>query len=429
VTLVVLLFAAVVVPRAAAVVVTSDTCFERGDMNWDLLARGLLDGKGFALPKVNPHGRPMVAHRPPLFPLALAGVYASLGRHPGTVGAFQILLALAATWAIYRVGARLTGSRTVGYLAALFTALYPPLVLHDIQVMDTTLFRLLTALLTVTLYRAAKKPGARRILLAGVLAGLAVLTRSAILFFLPLAALWFAVCARAGFRGTVRAGLLGTAALLAVLSPWVVRNHVHLDRIHILTGRGKSLFMSSGPGFLEHFPEMSVDEIERRRWNALPREVRRHIRSLPELEVDRAFERIALDSLRAHPERIGPLIGRKTVAAFSIFHNPDRTGDELSRSHPTAKRMLYTLSYAPLLLLGLAGLFLLTRRRPSAGTLLLLQLLAFWIVSVIFWAHSRHRYYVDPFLAVGAAFAITAAVSVLRRRFSSRASEAGRPGS
>ncbi len=41
-------------------------------------------------------------------------------------------------------------------------------------------------------------------------------------------------------------------------------------------------------------------------------------------------------------------------------------------------------------------------RRRSATVLLLPHFVAFEAVAVIYWAHSRHRYYLDPLLAIAA---------------------------
>ena len=62
-------------------------------------------------------------------------------------------------------------------------------------------------------------------LAAGVLWGLAILTRETVLYFVPLAALWLAWRRPGGLR---RAALYAGAALLVVL-PWTVRNYIVFD--------------------------------------------------------------------------------------------------------------------------------------------------------------------------------------------------------
>ena len=77
---VLVLLAAVVLPRIVAGFVSAEYYFTRGDLNWNTLALNLIDGKGLLITRAGAMGLPMYAHRPPIFALILAGTYATAGR-------------------------------------------------------------------------------------------------------------------------------------------------------------------------------------------------------------------------------------------------------------------------------------------------------------------------------------------------------------
>ncbi|MHC4860343.1 MAG: ArnT family glycosyltransferase, partial [Planctomycetota bacterium] len=381
-----ILIAATVLPRLVAGYASVPHYWNRGDTNWDAMAQNLVRGHGLLIPSIGPMRTPMYAHKTPVFALVLAGVQVTAGRSPWAVITVQILFALLATWAVYRLGAVLTGRRAVGTAAALIAALYPPFVIHDVQIMETALFRGEIALLTLLLYRAAVRPGLATVLLTGVVAGVTVLTRTTVLLFLPLAAVWLLV---AWGRRSIRllpVALFGVAVFAAVLSPWLIRNARMFGRLHLVTGGGRSLWIGTSDSFLTIFPGWSVDAAEYAEWRLLTDTEREHLAGLDEVELDGALMERARETLRDDRDRIVPLFVRKTSAAFSWRLNPWFTRDRMDRGYSSLKRTIYSVSYAPLLCVGGLGLLLLLVRRRRAGALLALHYVAFEVFTVLFWA-------------------------------------------
>jgi 4-amino-4-deoxy-L-arabinose transferase-like glycosyltransferase len=412
--------AAVILPRVGAGFVASRDYFSRGDLNWDVMAVKLLAGDGLVIPRVGAMHLPMAAHRPPAFPALLAGLYATAGRHAAVLIASQILLSVLATLSVYLLTLRISSDRAAAFLAALISALYPPLVMHDIQISDTTLFRLLVMLMTLLLLSLADRPSLKTAALLGLTAGLAVLTRTAIALFLPLAGLWLVL--RFG-RETLRRSkplLVGSVVFLAVLSPWLARNASLFGELHLITGGGRSLWMGWNDSMVSAYPTRTVDIAEQREWEKIPPDTRRKLAALGELEFDREMGDRGREWIRKHHDRLLPLAGKKIRAALSWNFNPVLTGDDLDARFIGMKEMIYTGSYAPLLLLGLAGLLYLLFRHRSAALLLLLQFGAFLAASVLYWAHSRHRYYLDPLFAVAGSILLVAIFRWLGRRREAR---------
>jgi 4-amino-4-deoxy-L-arabinose transferase-like glycosyltransferase len=145
---------------------------------------------------------------PPLFP-HVVGLALLCG---GSLVAAKLLQILAGTLlvaAIASVGARVFGNRT-GLAAGLCAAGYPDLVWYSVHLWSEPVFMALLWWGFDRLLAADERLSGRSAVAAGALLGLATLTREAILYFLPVAALWVA-WRRPG--GAPRAALLLVVAL------------------------------------------------------------------------------------------------------------------------------------------------------------------------------------------------------------------------
>jgi hypothetical protein len=379
------------------------------------MATNLLAGKGLLIPSVGPMKSPQYAHKTPLFALILAGMYAVFGHVAWPVIVLQILFSILATWAVYRLGGRVLRSRRAGWLAAMATALYPLLVLHDVQLMETTLYRALVVLLTVHVYRSGVRPAPRRILVTGIIAGVTVLVRTTVILFLPLAAVWLLLVWRRRILRLLPATAVAVVLFLLVLAPWFVRNYDRFGRIHLVTGGGRSFWIASGDEFLASFPKESVDLAENRQWEKLSPMERGRLKAVDEIGLDEELRKLADAALDADPGRFRRLALMKIGAAYSPVLNPEDRRDALDERVASLKQVVHLASYGPLLVIGAAGLLLLLVRRSSASALILLHYVAFTAFSVIFWAHSRHRYFLDVFLAAGAAYLLDRLLSSKER--------------
>ncbi len=162
---------------------------------------------------------------PPLY-LYFLGLPFALTGSLVAVQYLQCLVGATLVPALGLLGRRGFGERA-GLAAAGLGAIYPELVWFGSHFWAETLF---TVLLWWAIERVAAsdaRASAAAALGAGMLFGLAILTRETVLYFLPLAALWLAWGRPGGLR---RAALLVAASLLVVV-PWTVRNYLVFDAL------------------------------------------------------------------------------------------------------------------------------------------------------------------------------------------------------
>jgi hypothetical protein len=211
--------------------------------------------KGLLRVHLNPYHLKMI-FSPPLYPYFIAVVYAPF-QSLTAVKWCQVVCSALLVPAVSCVGERCF-SRPVGLVAGAIAAFYPELVWFSVHFWAETLFM---ALLWWGFERLlASRDGAwGPAVLAGLLWGLATLTRETVLYFLPIAALFLAW--RAGAPGVLRAGAFVLIALVTI-APWTWRNWVVFETlIPVSTAGGLNLYQGNA---FENGEPLSREEVYRR---------------------------------------------------------------------------------------------------------------------------------------------------------------------
>lgn len=179
---------------------------------------------------------------PPLYPYFLAilnSVFGSLA----AIKVAQALIGSLLIPAVSRIAFAVSGPRA-GLIAAGLAAFYPEMIWYSAHFWCETLFLSLLWWAVERLLAADREGSRRAALAAGLLIGLAVLTRETVLYLLPLGAWWVFVSRP---RRNVLAALV-LAASLAVVLPWTARNWIQFGAfIPVSTGGGLNLYQGNAP--------------------------------------------------------------------------------------------------------------------------------------------------------------------------------------
>jgi 4-amino-4-deoxy-L-arabinose transferase-like glycosyltransferase len=365
------------------------------------LASNLSAGRGFTadLPGERPHPLADRFGRAPGYPVFLAPVVRGLeplasgtlpSAVPARVKAIQAIVGALGVWLIALVATRAAGT-TAGAVAAVLAAVYPPLVWIPAFALSETLYVAVAMALVLVLSRLVDAPGppaneTRWALLAGCLSGVAVLTRPATLFVLPLAAVWLAWGRR--WRAAL---LLLVAAGLAVV-PWTARNWAAYGRPVLVASEGGITFwtgnhpLAIGDGDLAANPAIKASNLELRA---------RHPGLTPE-EMEPVYYREALAWIAGHPADWAVLIARKTF--FTLVP----VGPSY-RLHSSLYYWGSVIPYVAVLPFAIAGVLTLRGRASQPRALWLLAGSAM-LVSLVFFPQERFRIpVIDPTLIVMAA--------------------------
>jgi hypothetical protein len=392
-----LLVALALVVRLAAVPAGSD--FElRGDSaDYDRYARSIAGGHGYP---EQVFGHRPGADRPPLYPYVLGAAYAVSGDRRGAAIALQALLGTAAVALIGLIAWRLWGRRA-GIAALALGAVYVPLVAIGMVLLTETLFVALElGAVAAALEHTRSARRLRWAVLAGVLAGLAALTRgNGLVLLVPLAA-----AAYAGGRSHVpvasrRQALVPPAVLLAAaaltIAPWTIRNAVVVhELVPVSTETGYNV-AGAYSAFTDRHPGDWIPP------QFLPRYRDRFAHRPDQVALDRDMTRDGLRYAASHPVYTLGLTGRNLLR-MAHLRDPERsTAYEIPRAGP-----LNRLSFWAIALLALGGAATAVVRRAPRWLWLtpaLVVLSAAFVLGLV-----RLRAPADPFLILLASAAVAA---------------------
>jgi 4-amino-4-deoxy-L-arabinose transferase-like glycosyltransferase len=295
----------------------------------------------------------------------------------------QAALGGALVWLVAWIAGRAAGPKAAA-TAAWLAAAYPPLVWTPAFVWSETLFSVVALGCAAVLSLEPRAP--RLFVAAGALAGLAVLTRPAMLFFLPLAAIWLAW--RREWRGLA---LLALACAL-VVAPWTARNAREYGRFVLVASEGGITFwtgnhpLAVGEGDLAANPQLKRENVAlRARYPGLSPE-----------QLEPIYYREALQFVRERPLAWAWLLARKA------FYTVVPVGPSY-RLHSALYFGASVVSYLAVLPFALLGLVRLARAGRLPVPLLLLAASSY-LVCLVFFPQERFRIpVVDPTLLVTAA--------------------------
>lgn len=283
---------------------------QRPDDPWTI-ALNLAQGKGYTACSAGyfpfcAHTDQQTAMREPVMVLLFAAAAWLLGPSVSSAFLVELLLYLGILILVYYLARRIA-TLPAALLAAFFWVFYLPLgrlFQNNTGDLSATFW---FALGMIFFLRALRRPRLSDLLAAGVSAGLAALSRSALLApagILFLFLLFGALSTnRPAPRWNFRPAAVFLIALLLTLSPWLVRNQMVFSRPLMTSLSGYNLFRHNSPIQTSNYLRyVGPDEAEQR--------VQELLRATPtlsgtenEAQMDTIYQRAALQIIVAHPWR------------------------------------------------------------------------------------------------------------------------------
>lgn len=402
-----LILAVALIVRVGLVIATPDFTPTGDPAEYDTIARSVAAGHGYPpISYATPNEES--ALRPPGYPFALGGVYAVSGDSRDAGRIFGALLGVLSVALIFLIARATLGERTAR-IAGWFAALFPPLVALNASLLSEALFvPLMLAAILATLRFRAEPERVPLALAAGLLVGLASLSRSAgLLLAIPLG---IALITAPGAR-RVLAPAFALAGLVIVIAPWTIRNAVELDAfVPIATQDGYTY-----AGEYNELADRSGDALLDAVWQNPPSAA--SLRPLfndgfTEPELNSELRSRAFDYMAEHPGYVARATLFNSLRMVHLGSDNHTTEVyNVEANVPSAMRRVSQLSVYLALLLAIAGVVILIRRREGPLWLWLGVPLAMWIAVAPVLGTPRYRSPLDPFLVIFAAVAVAALLS------------------
>lgn len=403
--------------RLAVVAATQDVPLASDPADYHRHAMSLARGDGY--PETKASGGGPSALRPPGYPSFLAGVYTITGPNP-TAG--RVAQALIGTFIVVLVGllANRVWNRRTALVCSGLAAVFPPLLVAgaSLQVEPSFVVLMLAALLAVLRYRGSERWAWA--LLAGVLGGLASLTRSnGLVLLLPLAlGVWIAR-PRWSWKALV-APIAVLAAAAITIAPWTVRNAVVMDAFVPLSTQGG---YTLGGTYSE---EARTDRRLPSAWRLPVRPGEPGSRRLGEVALGDRLTAAATKYAVEHPLYVLATGYRNTLRLLHL-RDLDYGRQTLQRPNGVGPGLvdLSIVSFYLVLLFGLVGAT--TRAARGAPRFLWLTPVLLLLSAVFVQGQARFRVPIDPFIVILAGLGLIGLWDRVRDIGSTRLPLPGRP--
>ena len=357
------------------------------------IARSIALGEGFANPFEGLTGP--TAWEPPVYPFVMEGVFKVLGIYTRASAIFMLCLSSVFS-ATTCVPIFLTGKRCLNERVALWSAwawaVLPPIIFWCTRwVWETSLAALLLALIFWLTLCLEEMDGLVPWAAWGVLWGVAALTNTSLLGFLPAAGLWM-LWRRARRRKLSWSGILLSIVMFAAcVAPWTIRNERTFGQfIFVRSNFGAELRLGNGPGangtWMDYdHPTKNAGQLEQ-------------YRQLGEVAYVAERKGEAMDFIREDYGRFAWLSCKRFAYYWGGLPQPGKT---------FAQTMLKNAWLFVTSLLSFYGLWF-ALHRGKAGAFLFLGLVIFYpAVYYLTFAHPRYRHPIEPEMILLVVYGLT----------------------
>jgi 4-amino-4-deoxy-L-arabinose transferase-like glycosyltransferase len=378
--------------RLGLIVIGHTYKFRSNDANfsfgWEMgrIGRSLASGQGYSNPFNEPTGP--TAWEPPLYPFLIAGVFRIFGIY--THASALVLLTINSIFSaltcipIFWIAKRCFREPVAVWTAWLWALLPPVMYWCTRWVWETSLAALLLTILFWLALSFENREGWKPWFGFGLLWGVAALTNTSLLGFLPAAGLWAwyrrAKCGKRSFAGVV----LSSVIFCAVIAPWLVRDYRTFGKfIFIRDNFGAELRIGNGPcadGTWQEYLHPTQDVYEMQRY-----------KQMGEIAYVAERKREALEFIRDNPGRFLWL----DVKRFVYYWSGVPRAAQIAALAPFKNSLFLASTVLAFWGLGRA----LRKRRPGAWLFFWL-ILTYPAVYYFVFPHPRYRHPIEPELGI-----------------------------
>jgi hypothetical protein len=359
------------------------------------IGRALATGRGFADPFDGPTGP--TAWEPPLYPYLIAGVFKMTGVY--SQASALILLGINSIFSaltcipIFLIARKCFSEKGAVWTAWMWALLPPVMFWCTRWVWETSLAALLLAVIFWLTLEMEELPGVQPWIGFGLLWGVAALSNTSLITFLPASGLWALYrCWKKGNRSLTGVAL---ASLFfgATIAPWLVRNYETFGKfIFIRSNFGAELRLGNGPGadgtWMQYLhPSQDLTELRR-------------YQQMGELAYVAERKHEALEFIRADYGRFA----RISIKRFIYYWGGVPRSSEIPALAPFKNSVFLASS-----VLAFWGLGRALRRRQPGAWLFLWLILSYATIYYFVFPHPRYRHPIEPELGILIVYVISEA--------------------
>jgi 4-amino-4-deoxy-L-arabinose transferase-like glycosyltransferase len=326
----------------------------------------------------------LTAYRPPGFALVWAPLYRLAGHRYDVVRVIHCVAGAATILLVFLIGQHCFDNR-VAWLAASVWTVWPFGLLYSSELLAEALATLWLLWYVWASLQFAEKPTPLRALYAGLLLGIALLTRPSTALLLPLVAFW-AVWQFRRQRRVMAQALTIPVISVAILIPWAWRNYRVFNKFIPISTMGGSVLLQGSNDIVATNPAYYGFSV----WDTkINDEITSQLKAPNnEYERDKVAGRIAIEWLKSHRDKWGYLLQARFRRSWTPF---------LQQSSKV-RRLGTLVIWGPILVLFAASFFptlIKFLRDGNSGWMIHLAILHYAISSMVFYALARYRFPIE----------------------------------
>ena len=372
--------------RLIAVLFYGDT---RIDNEWGILLNNLYNYKTYAFYEFENKLIPS-SYMPPLYPfilLFLKIISFNKINILNLIFAFQILLSLIYIYIFYKINEQFFSIKTSIINSFIFSFL--PLNIYAVtQTSSITLQIFLSLLFLRYFFLTTTNTSNKNILIFSIICGLSLLTRGEFILILIPTLIYKLIFKKINILNLIKILLIS----FIIVSPYLVRNYINFEKIHIANVTGYALWKGNNPSLkVEGFENFNKFE-----------DIKSELENIPydnfyETKRDNIFFKAAMKNILGEPD-VYLLLYIKKIFSFYFF--------DINSTYKNYYHFMHIIPIALISILSLPGLVIFIRSKDFHQRYLVIYLVIYILIFSLFFILPRYKLAILPIQIILSTFSV-----------------------
>ena len=372
--------------RLIAVLYYGDT---RIDNEWGILLNNLYNYKTYAF---HEFGNKLIpsSYMPPLYPFILLFLkIISLDKINilNLIFTFQILLSLISIYIFYKINEQFFSSKISIINSFIFS--FFPLNIYGVTQTSSITFQIFLALLFLRYFFLITNDSSNKnILIFSIICGLSLLTRGEFVLILIPTLIYKLIFKKINILNLIKILLIS----FIIISPYLVRNYVNFEKIHIVNVKGYALWKGNNSSLkVEGFENFNKFENIKSKLENIPYD------NFYETKRDNIFFKAAMKNILGEPD-VYLLLYIKKIFSFYFF--------DINSSYKNYYHFIHIIPIALISILSLPGLVIFLRSKDFHQRYLMIYLVVYILIFSLFFILPRYKLAILPIQIILSTFSI-----------------------
>ncbi len=372
--------------RLIAVLFYGDT---KIDNEWGILLNNLYNHKTYAFYEFENKLIPS-SYMPPLYPfilLFLKIISFNKINILNLIFTFQILLSLISIYIFYKINEQFFSIKTSIINSFIFSFL--PLNIYAVtQTSSITLQIFLSLLFLRYFFLTTTNTSNKNILIFSIICGLSLLTRGEFILILIPTLIYKLIFKKINILNLIKILLIS----FIIVSPYLVRNYINFEKIHIANVTGYALWKGNNPSLkVEGFENFNKFENIKSKLENIPYD------NFYETKRDNIFFKAAMKNILGKPD-VYLLLYIKKIFSFYFF--------DINSTYKNYYHFMHIIPIALISILSLPGLVIFLRSKNFHQRYLMIYLVIYILIFSLFFILPRYKLAILPIQIILSTFSI-----------------------